>query len=100
MRDHQNPDPSLRGRTLVGLQILTGLVPEGESGHHWTGGRIYDPGSGRTYQCEARLGAEGRLELRGYFGIPLLGRTTWWLREGEESRVCRASATGERGAQP
>jgi Uncharacterized protein conserved in bacteria (DUF2147) len=83
-----NPEESLRERPLVGLQVLTGPTRE-PSSDVWSDGRIYDPGSGKTYRCQAHLDGPDRLELRGYVGIPLIGRTTHWLREGTEGRTCQ-----------
>jgi uncharacterized protein (DUF2147 family) len=76
--DRENPDPARRGRPIVGLRILSDLGYGGDGG--WSGGAIYDPDSGKTYRCKARLGADGVLHLRGYIGISLLGRTTEWTR--------------------
>jgi glucan biosynthesis protein C len=87
LRDRHNPDPRLRDRPLIGLEILRGLERSDEP-RVWTGGSIYDPGTGHTYRCT--LTVEGdRLRLRGYVGVPLLGRTTSWLRVGAEARTCR-----------
>ena len=87
LRDRKNPDPALRQRPVVGLEILRGLTarPDGT----WTGGHIYDPSSGNTYTCHLALDGEDRLRLRGYLGIPLLGRTATWIRVGAEKRLCR-----------
>jgi uncharacterized protein (DUF2147 family)/fucose 4-O-acetylase-like acetyltransferase len=88
VRDRHNPDTGLRDRPLLGLEILRGLVPQADGS--WTGGRIYDPTSGHTYACRVTVEGEDRLRLRGYLGIPLLGRTTTWTRVGREQRACRA----------
>jgi uncharacterized protein (DUF2147 family) len=99
MRDRSNPEESLRDRPLVGLQVLTGLTRE-PSSDVWSEGRIYDPGSGKTYRCQAQLDGPDRLELRGYVGIPLIGRTTRWLREGTEGRMCQQRPTALHAALP
>ena len=91
LRDRNNPEPAMRGRTLVGLEILRDLSP-GDADGRWDDGEIYDPTSGRTYRCTATLDGPNRLRLRGYVGIPLLGRTTTWIRMGAEERLCRESA--------
>ena len=74
--DLKNPDPTLRTRTLVNLVLLTNFdYDDGE----WNGGKIYDPKSGKTYICIMKL--KGRtLQIKGYIGITLLGRTTEWTR--------------------
>jgi uncharacterized protein (DUF2147 family) len=76
--DYRNPDPELRGRTILGLPIVDGFRYVGSS--EWKQGRIYDPGSGKTYSCQAKLLPDGRLKVRGYLGISLLGRSTIWTR--------------------
>jgi len=82
LRDDKNPDSALRNRAIIGLLVLTGLKPIDDDQAAWSGGSIYDPASGHTYSCIARLEGNDRLFLRGYFGIQLLGRTTTWTRVG------------------
>ena len=82
LRDDKNPDSALRNRAIIGLLVLTGLKPADDDQAAWSGGSIYDPTSGHTYSCIARLEGDNRLFLRGYFGIQLLGRTTTWTRVG------------------
>jgi len=86
LRDRNNPDPSLRARKVEGLEVLRGLAPQGDG--TWANGRIYDPASGNTYTCHLALDGNDRVRLRGYVGIPLLGRTTTWIRVGTENRFC------------
>ncbi|SNB45979.1 DUF2147 domain-containing protein [Geobacter sp. DSM 9736] len=76
--DRENPDPALRNRPLLGLQIMEGFRYAGDG--LWEKGRIYDPESGATYKSEIRLVSPRRLELRGYIGIPLFGRSTVWTK--------------------
>jgi uncharacterized protein (DUF2147 family) len=87
LRDGHNPDPALRSRKVEGLEVLRGLTPQADG--TWGDGRIYDPGSGNTYTCHLALDGDDRVRLRGYVGIPLLGRTTTWTRVGAENRLCR-----------
>ena len=96
-RDRRNPDASLRDRPLIGLQVLAGLLPAAEPGS-WTGGTVYDPTSGRTYRCALELEGNDRLQVRGYIGVPLLGRTTTWIRVGTENQMCRAHDSAARAA--
>ena len=77
-KDVLNPDPALRDRLLMGLTIMDGFKPAGDG--KWKGGRIYDPNSGKTYKCKLTLVDADTLELRGYIGISLLGRTESWSR--------------------
>ena len=70
---------SRKGKPVVGMEILTGLKKLGES---YGDGRILDPDDGEIYRTEMKLKDQGgKLEVRAYIGIPLLGRTQTWLRE-------------------
>jgi uncharacterized protein (DUF2147 family) len=89
LRDENNPDLNARNRPIVGLEVLRGLKQADDERSVWTGGTIYDPTTGRTYWCNARMEGDDRLFLRGYFGIQLLGRTTSWTRVGAEQRRCQ-----------
>jgi len=86
LRDRRNPNPALRERMVEGLEILRGLTPRHDG--TWVNGDIYDPASGNTYNCQLALDGNDRIHLRGYLGIPLIGRTTTWTRVGAEQRVC------------
>jgi len=87
-RDRHNPNSALRDRPLIGLKVLTDLRTSADR-QLWNDGTIYDPTSGRTYRCTAQLEGTDRLRLRGFIGIPLLGRTTMWIRVGSENRMCK-----------
>ncbi len=78
-RDVKNPDEALRSRKLIGSDLLWGFEPDGEN--LWTGGRIYDPTSGKTWKCQFSVGNAGnKLNVRGYWGIALFGQTRTWTR--------------------
>jgi uncharacterized protein (DUF2147 family) len=81
--DLENPDPKLRERPILGLTVLQGFEHAG--GGRWTGGTIYDPANGKTYRAQITLDGRDRLQLRGYVGIPLFGRTSTWRRVGAGS---------------
>lgn len=74
--DKNNPDEKLRNTPLMGLNLLKGFVFK--SGQ-WEGGTIYDPENGKNYSCRIRY-RDGMLDLRGYVGITLVGRTQTWYR--------------------
>ncbi|MGH9381497.1 MAG: DUF2147 domain-containing protein [Thermoanaerobaculia bacterium] len=77
--DRNNPDLALRGRPIIGLEMVGGFTYDGDD--RWTGGTIYDPKKGKTYSCRMTLQDDGSLDLRGYvLGMPFLGRTTTWTR--------------------
>ncbi len=69
----------LKDRPLVGLQVLSGFVQDGE---HWSGGQVLDPETGKIYSASLSIEDGGKkLRLRGYIGIQLLGRTEHWRRD-------------------
>ena len=76
--DRRNPNPDLRSRPLVGLQLLEGFTYIGKN--VWEKRAIYSPRSGKTYKCKMTLAAPDHLEVRGFIGIPLLGGTSTWTR--------------------
>ncbi len=68
-----------KGKPVQGMTILTGLKKDGEE---WSGGEVLDPNNGKIYKARAKLVDGGRkLDLRGFIGVALLGRTQTWLRE-------------------
>jgi uncharacterized protein (DUF2147 family) len=77
--DRHNPSPELRDRRVVGLQIMEGFTRDGEN--RWSRGTIYDADTGRTYKSRMTLISPNRLELHGYIGIPLFGRSSVWTRQ-------------------
>ena len=76
--DRHNPDASQHKAPLIGLQILTGFKFDGDD--VWEDGQIYDPKSGKTYQCKITMVDKHNLKVRGFIGFALLGRTTEWTR--------------------
>jgi uncharacterized protein (DUF2147 family) len=76
--DRENPNPDLRTRPLMGLQLMEGFIYIGKN--VWEKGTIYNPDNGKTYKCKMILSAPNRLEVRGFIGIPLLGATSIWTR--------------------
>jgi uncharacterized protein (DUF2147 family) len=76
--DTNNPESALRRRPLCGLPILSGFARNGAG--QWTDGTIYDPETGKSYDATIAVETEGALELRGYVGMPLFGRTERWTR--------------------
>ncbi len=69
----------LKDQPVLGMEILKGLRKGAEV---WEGGTILDPNNGKTYRSQLRVADGGKkIEVRGYIGIPLLGRSQSWLRE-------------------
>jgi len=77
--DNLNPDESLQSRPRMGMVMMYGFTYD--SGNVWDDGEIYDPKSGNTYSGTITLSSENSLDLRGYVGIPLFGRTSNWTRK-------------------
>lgn len=71
--DRKNPNPALRTKPILGLQVMRGLTPKGNN--MWADGTCYDPETGKTYRCKMQLTAPDRLKTRGYIGLALFGRT-------------------------
>ncbi|RYU80538.1 DUF2147 domain-containing protein [Hymenobacter persicinus] len=77
--DRRNPDPDKRAQPLQNLVVLQDLRynPDAE---RWEDGQIYDFGSGHTYSCYVSLRTQDRLEVKGYIGFSLIGRSHYWSR--------------------
>ncbi|OEK04987.1 DUF2147 domain-containing protein [Roseivirga misakiensis] len=76
--DKENSDKSLRTRPIIGINLVQGFTFDGDD--KWEGGEIYDPENGKTYSSYMRL-KRGKLQVRGYLGITVFGRTVVWTRE-------------------
>lgn len=63
-----------KGKPLLGLEIIRGLKKESDE---FTGGNITDPKTGKTYKCTITRSGD-KLNVRGYLGLSLLGRTQVW----------------------
>lgn len=73
--DKNNPDLAHRNDPLMGMQLLKGFTKDDD--RHFSGGTIYDPKNGKTYSCKITRNGNA-LDVRGYVGISLIGRTTTW----------------------
>lgn len=62
---------------IEGMTILWGLEKDGDE---WEDGKILDPSNGKTYSAKMELDGQDRLEVRGYMGVSLFGRTQTWQR--------------------
>lgn len=64
---------------VIGMTILWGLKKQGDD---YGGGRILDPENGRIYRARLKLEDGGKkLDVRGFIGFSLLGRSQTWIRE-------------------
>lgn len=75
--DKRNPDESKRNMPLIGLVVLRDLSFDDDE---WNGGRIYNPEDGKDYACLMRLKNAKTLEVRGYIGFSLIGKSQTWTR--------------------
>lgn len=73
--DARNPDPALRARPLAGLAVLSGFAVAGAGA---SGGRAYDPATGRSYRAYLTPNADGALRVTGC--IAFLCRSQTWTR--------------------
>jgi uncharacterized protein (DUF2147 family) len=74
--DKNNPDKTKQTNPLIGLNLLKDFVFDEDV---WEDGTIYDPENGKTYSCNIKY-RDGKLDLRGYIGISLIGRTQTWFK--------------------
>jgi len=75
-KDNKNPNETLKTREVLGIELLTDFSYDNGS---YNSGRIYDPESGKTYDCKMSLNGD-LLKVRGYIGISLFGRTEYFQR--------------------
>ena len=69
---------SRKGQPVLGLTIIRN-IKKGES--HWEGGDILDAANGKVYRARLTLSADNKkLDVKGYIGTPLFGRTQTWSR--------------------
>ena len=71
------PPVDWQGRSRCHLTIVSDL--QLEDAGIWVG-HITNPDDGSTYSIHIAVDPQGRLRMRGYIGIPLLGKTTVWTR--------------------
>ncbi len=76
--DSKNPEASLRNRSQMGLTLLENFAYDEEN--LWTGGTVYNPDDGKTYSCKITMKDNQSIEVRGYVGISLFGKTETWKR--------------------
>ena len=75
--DSNNPDKSQHAMPLAGTILGYGFKEKGDG---WSGGEIYDPVSGKHYNASLNLIDKNHLKVRGYIGLPVLGRSQIWVR--------------------
>jgi uncharacterized protein (DUF2147 family) len=76
--DRKNPDPALRNRPILGLQVMKDVTATGKK--TWGGGTCYDPQSGKSYKCKMKMVSRTKLKMRGFVGVSLFGRNYVLIR--------------------
>ena len=70
-----------KDQPVLGMTIVKGVRANLDDKALWDGGEILDPNNGKTYKVRMKPVDGGkRIEVRGYIGAPLLGRTQTWIR--------------------
>lgn len=68
-----------KGKPILGLTIINGMKKDGDEYAH---GTILDPENGKVYKSKLKLTDGGKkLDVRGYIGMPMLGRSQTWVRQ-------------------
>jgi uncharacterized protein (DUF2147 family) len=72
---------NLKNKPILGMVFMQGLKQNLKDTNEWAGGTIMDPKTGKTYHCTITLSDDGsKLNVRGYIGFSLLGRSQTWIR--------------------
>lgn len=79
--DHNNPDPAQKKTPVLGLVIAHDFKFAGNN--VWNDGKIYDPKNGKTYSAKMTLESPTQLNLRGFVGVSLFGRTDKWTKAAD-----------------
>ena len=76
--DINNPDPAKRSVPTIGLVFLKNFTAAGNG--RWENGTIYDPKNGKTYSSFMQMKGNNTIEVRGYIGVSMFGRSQTWSR--------------------
>ncbi|HZV93649.1 MAG TPA: DUF2147 domain-containing protein [Caldimonas sp.] len=69
-----------KDKPILGMTIIRGVKATDDKAV-FEGGNILDPNNGKVYEVKLTVIDNGaRLDVRGYIGVPLLGRTQTWSR--------------------
>ena len=77
--DIQNPEQQLRYRKIIGLDVLSGLVYNFKQ-NKWTGGKIYDSSSGKTWDATVWLTGPDALRVRGFYLVRWFGKSLNFIK--------------------
>ncbi len=82
--EDQNPkcekcEDARKNQPIIGMVFMSGLKKDGDE---YAGGEILDPDNGKIYRSKMHLTDGGKkLNVRGYIGVPMLGRSQVWIRQ-------------------
>ena len=76
--DTQNPDPKMRSRPRLGMVFMQGF--NYDENNKWDDGKIYDPETGKSYSCYMKMAGANTMEVKGYIGFSLIGKSQSWTR--------------------
>lgn len=79
-QDSKNPEADLRTRPMCGLKLLWDFKNNPKNLKVWESGKIYKADEGSTYTATVSVISNKELYVRGYIGIPLLGKSQTWTR--------------------
>lgn len=72
-------------KRILGMTILWGMTGQGR---FYNGGQILDPKNGSTYNCKMSVAKNDKtMEVRGYIGLPLFGRSQTWRRVSKPTHL-------------
>jgi uncharacterized protein (DUF2147 family) len=66
-----------KNKPILGITVVKGLSKEGKG---YGNGKILDPKNGKLYKCSIVLDGKDKLEVRGFVGISMFGRSQYWYR--------------------
>ena len=70
-----------KDKPVLGMTLVKGVKQNGTDKALWDGGEILDPNNGKVYKVRLSPKDDGKkLDVRGYIGMPMLGRTQTWIR--------------------
>jgi uncharacterized protein (DUF2147 family) len=78
-QDKNHPDEVNKTRPILGMINIWGFSFKEKD--LWEDGNIYDPKNGSTYSCTIKMTNPNTLEVRGYIGVSIIGRTDTWTRQ-------------------
>ena len=99
--DANNPIPAMRVRPILGMPVLWGHRQTAPG--RWSGGKIYDPNSGRTYDSRISMQPDGLLKVEAC--VTMICQVQTWSRtaytpSSRERRTAAVTAPPIRSVKP